>query len=111
MRCGENRIITSNKHISIKNAIRNKRIVMKKCFKWLLESNRPKHILVGFIISVTLGVGAAFAAAASAEMKDWMWNGKRGGTFGWLKGNGFDWLDFTATMIGGVIGTALHCLF
>lgn len=76
---------------------------MKKYFKWLLESNRPKHILVGFIISVTLGVGAAFAAAASAEMKDWMWNGKRGGTFGWLKGNGFDWLDFTATMIGGVI--------
>ena len=76
---------------------------MKKYFKWLLESNRPKHILVGFIISVTLGVGAAFAAAASAEMKDWMWNGKRGGTF--------DWLDFTATMIGGVIGTALHCLF
>lgn len=84
---------------------------MKKYFKWLFESNRPKHILVGFIISVTLGIGASFAAAVSAEMKDWMWNGKRGGTFGWLKGNGFDWLDFTATMIGGVIGTALHCLF
>ena len=51
---------------------------MKKYFKWLFESNRPKHILVGFIISVTLGIGASFAAAVSAEMKDWMWNGKRG---------------------------------
>ena len=84
---------------------------MKKYFKWLLESNRPKHILIGFIIGVTLGIDASFAAAASAEMKDWMWNGKQGGTFGWAKGNGFDWLDFAATMIGGVIGTALHCLF
>lgn len=77
---------------------------MKKYFKWLTESNRPKHILVGFFIGLTLGVVAAFTAAASAEMKDWLWNGKRGGTFGWVKGNGFDWLDFIATMIGGIAG-------
>lgn len=83
---------------------------MKKYFKWLSESNRPKHILVGFIISVTLGITATFAAAASAEMKDWLWNGKRGGSFGWIKGNGFDWFDFLATMIGGVIGFGLNRL-
>lgn len=81
---------------------------MKKYFKWLTESNRPKHILVGFFISLTLGVVAAFTAAFSAEMKDWLWNGKRGGTFGWVKGNGFDWLDFIATMIGGFIGYGLR---
>ena len=77
---------------------------MKKYFKWLLESNRPKHMLVGFLIGLFLGLSAACAAAASAEMKDWLWNGKRGGTFGWIKGHGFDWLDFAATMIGGVAG-------
>lgn len=83
-------------------------MVMKKYFKWLLESNRPKHILVGFAIGATLGVSAVFAAAASAEVKDWLWNGKRGGIFGWIKGNGFDWLDFLATMVGGVIGFGLN---
>lgn len=81
---------------------------MKKYFKWLTESSRPKHILVGFLIGLTLGIVAAFAAAASAEMKDWLWNGKRGGIFGWIKGNGFDWLDFAATMIGGVAGFGLR---
>jgi fluoride ion exporter CrcB/FEX len=83
---------------------------MKKYFKWLTESNRPKHIVVGFFIGLTLGVVAAFVAAASAEMKDWLWNGKRGGTFGWIKGNGFDWLDFIATMIGGIAGALFRYL-
>ncbi|GAY31079.1 hypothetical protein [Prevotella sp. MGM2] len=83
---------------------------MKKYFKWLTESNRPKHILVGFFIGLTLGVVAAFVAATSAEMKDWLWNGKRGGTFGWIKGNGFDWLDFIATMIGGIAGALFRYL-
>lgn len=43
---------------------------MKKYFKWLLESNRPKHVLVGFLIGITLGISAVFAAAATAEIKD-----------------------------------------
>lgn len=83
---------------------------MKKYFKWLTESNRPKHILVGFFIGLTLGVVAAFTAAFSAEMKDRLWNGKRGGTFGWIKGNGFDWLDFIATIIGGITGALFRYL-
>ena len=83
---------------------------MKRYFKWLTESNRPKHIVVGFFIGLTLGVVAAFVTAASAEMKDWLWNGKRGGTFGWIKGNGFDWLDFIATMIGGIAGALFRYL-
>lgn len=71
--------------------------------KWLTESNCPKHILVGFFIGLTLRVVAVFTAAASAEMKDWLWNGKGGGFFGWIRGNGGDWLDFIATMIGGIV--------
>lgn len=77
-------------------------------FKWLLESNRPKHIVVVFAIGLVLGLPAAFAAAATAEFKDWMWTGEKGGIFGWLKGNGFDWLDFLASMIGGVLGWLLR---
>lgn len=83
---------------------------MKKYFKWLLESNHPKHVLVGFLIGITLGISAVFAAAATAEIKDWMWNGKQGGTWGWIRGNGFDWLDFISTMIGGVIGFGIKIL-
>lgn len=77
--------------------------------KRLLERNRLKHILAGFAIGATLGVSATFAAA-SAEMKDWMWNGRQGGTFGWIRGNGFDWPDFAAAMLGGAIGALFRCL-
>ncbi len=83
---------------------------MKKYFKWLLESNRPKHMVIGFVISLVLGINAAFASAVSAEMKDWLWNGERGGIFGWIRGNGFDWLDFAATMFGGAVGSLFHFL-
>lgn len=83
---------------------------MNRYFKWLAESNRPKHLIIGILIGLFLGIAAAFAAAASAEFKDWMWNGSRGGKLGWLKGNGFDWLDFAATMIGGSLGYGLRLL-
>lgn len=84
---------------------------MIRYFKWLTESNRPKHIIVGFFIGLIFGITGAFIAAASAEVKDWMWNGQKGGVFGWIKGNGFDWLDFAATMIGGAIGFGIRCIF
>lgn len=83
---------------------------MKKYFKWLLKSNRPAHIIVGFFICLAFGVDGAFVAAISAETKDWLWNGVRGGKLGWLKGNGFDWLDFAATMLGGIVGALIRLL-
>lgn len=83
---------------------------MEKYFKWLRESNRPKHIIVGFLIGLAFGFDGAFVAAASAETKDWLWNGARGGKLGWLKGNSFDWLDFAATMLGGTIGALIRLL-
>lgn len=83
---------------------------MEKYFKWLRESNRPKHIIVGLLIGLAFGFDGAFVAAASAETKDWLWNGARGGKLGWLKGNGFDWLDFAATLIGGIIGALIRLL-
>ncbi len=77
---------------------------MKRYFSWITKSNRPQHILVGLLIGLVFGITGAFVAACTAEVKDWLCNGKKGGTFGWIKGNGFDWLDLAATMIGGAIG-------
>lgn len=90
-----------------KNCI-NIEVTMKRYFQWVLESNRPKHIAVGFLLGFILGMEAVFVASATAEIKDWMWNGKKGGTLGWLSGNGFDWLDFIATMMGGIVGFGLN---
>lgn len=83
---------------------------MKRYFQWLAESNRIKHLIVGFLIGLTLGFNAALAAAASAEAKDWLWNGQKGGVLGWIRGNGFDWLDLSATLLGGAVGTGARLL-
>ena len=81
---------------------------MKKYFNWLRESNRPKHIVVGFLIGLFFGLNCAFVAGTTAEVKDWLWNGAKGGKLGWLNGNGFDYLDLYATMIGGLLGSAIR---
>lgn len=65
---------------------------------WLKESNRTKHLLyaipVGFICTILAVLGCAFGM----EFKDKQWGGK------------FDWLDITATMIGGLIGQVLQII-
>ena len=76
---------------------------MKKYFNWLRESNRPKHIVVGFLIGLFFGLNCAFVAGTTAEVKV-----GKGGQLGWLNGNGFDYLDLYATMIGGLIGSAIR---
>ena len=70
----------------------------------MLESNRTKHLAVGFIIGFTFGYNAAIAAGAAAEFKDWTYSGYKGGKFGFMYGNGFDWLDLAATALGGLAG-------
>ena len=63
---------------------------------WITKSNRLKHLifaipcafLLTFLFVLGLGVGM--------EFKDKMWGGK------------WDWLDLTATCIGGVIGQILQ---
>lgn len=73
-------------------------------FTWILESNRPWHFIIVFFIGLLMSMDAVIAASATAEFKDWLWHGKKGGTFGWVYGNGFDWLDFLASMFGGILG-------
>ncbi|MDD6104216.1 MAG: hypothetical protein PUB73_06380 [Bacteroidales bacterium] len=76
----------------------------KKVFRWLGESNRPKHLLVGFLVSLLLGFNAGFAAGCAAEYKDWAHQGKQHGIHIFKTGSGWDWLDLAATAIGSILG-------
>lgn len=64
--------------------------------KWLKESNRPKHVQAGIWTAYFGTILCTFGAALGAEYKDKEY------------GNKFDWKDWTATMIGGVIGQLLQ---
>ena len=65
---------------------------------WLEESNRIKHLLyaipIGFILTILAVIGCAFGM----EFKDKQYGGN------------FDWLDISATMIGGLIGQILQLI-
>lgn len=71
---------------------------MTKMLSWMFESNRPKHFLysvpIGFIFTILCVLGVA----SGMEFKDKQWGGK------------WDWLDWTATMLGGLVGQALQVL-
>lgn len=65
---------------------------------WLKESNRTKHLLyaipIGFILTIFTVIGCAFGM----EFKDKQYGGN------------FDWLDLSATIIGGLIGQILQLI-
>lgn len=65
---------------------------------WLSESNRIKHLVYGCIAAVIFTVLFTFGLAIGMEFKDKQY------------GNKFDWLDVTATMIGGFIGQVIQGL-
>lgn len=67
-----------------------------KC--WLLESNREKHLIGGFFLGLFLTFLCALGCAGGMEFKDRQWGGR------------WDWLDFIATCLGGLIGQALQIL-
>ena len=71
---------------------------MTMMLSWMFESNRPKHFLysvpIGFIFTILCVLGVA----SGMEFKDKQWGGK------------WDWLDWTATMLGGLVGQALQVL-
>ena len=63
---------------------------------WLLKSNRQKHFLyaipIGFILTILCVIGIA----SGLEFKDTQYGEK------------WDWIDWLATVLGGVVGQALQ---
>ena len=67
--------------------------------KWLLESNRLKHLLYAIPIGATLTILCVIGVASGMEFKDRQYGGK------------WDWLDWAATIIGGTIGQTVQIGF
>lgn len=70
---------------------------MKKLIRWIMASNRYKHLLGGLFIGALAGSDycAAYAGigvAAALELKDKQWGGE------------WDWMDFALTVAGVVVG-------
>ena len=65
---------------------------------WLLESNRLKHLLFAIPCGLFLTILFVLGLALGMEFKDKQYD------------NEFDWLDVSATMIGGTIGQIIMLL-
>lgn len=66
--------------------------------RWLLESNRWKHLVGGFVLGLFLTFFCAMGCGGGMEFKDRQWGGK------------WDWIDFGCTVFGGLIGQGLQVL-
>lgn len=65
---------------------------------WIIESNRWKHLLLAIPIGLVFTILCVLGCASGMEFKDCQWGGK------------WDWLDWLATMLGGLIGQGLQIL-
>ena len=63
---------------------------------WFKQSNRWKHLLYGFLVSVIAGFAFTLGCAAGMEFKDKQAGGK------------WDWIDFGLTVAGGLASLALR---
>lgn len=76
---------------------------MKKLVDWLKTSNRYKHLAGGFIIGLGAddnycAAYAGLGVATALELKDKLWGGK------------WDWIDFTLTVVGVVLGRLIRMI-
>lgn len=65
---------------------------------WLQESNRPKYLFYAIPIGLLFTILCVIGVASGMEFKDKQYRGK------------WDWLDWIATIIGGIIGQLLQFL-
>ena len=65
---------------------------------WLMKSNRHKHLLYAIPCALLLSILFVVGLAAGMEFKDKQWGGS------------WDWLDFIATLMGGVVGQSIQLL-
>ena len=72
--------------------------VINKLLKWLKESNRAKHLLYAIPCGLIFTLLFVFGLANGMEFKDKMY------------GNKWDWIDWSLTMLGGLIGQVIQLL-
>ena len=65
---------------------------------WLKESNRQKHFLYAIPIGFLFTILCVLGVASGLEFKDKQY------------GNQWDWLDWIATMFGGLVGQLLQII-
>lgn len=65
---------------------------------WLKESNRIKHLILGIPTALIGTILFTLGLSLGMEFKDKEY------------GNNFDWLDVSATLIGGAIGQILQII-
>lgn len=65
---------------------------------WITEYNRMKHFLYAIPLAYFFTILCVLGVASGMEFKDKQYGGK------------WDWLDWIATMIGGLIGQILQIL-
>lgn len=65
---------------------------------WLTESNRQKHFLYAIPIGLIFTILCVLGVASGMEFKDKQYDNK------------WDWLDWIATILGGLIGQILQVL-
>lgn len=63
---------------------------------WIKESNRPKHLLYAIPAGALFTILFVAGLAAGMEFKDRAYGVK------------WDWLDISATLIGGIIGQVIQ---
>lgn len=63
---------------------------------WLLKSNRLKHFIFAIPIGFVFTILCVLGCASGMEFKDKSWGGK------------WDWLDWAATMLGGLVGQVMQ---
>lgn len=64
--------------------------------KWMHESNRMKHFVCAIPIGFVFTILCALGVASGMEFKDLQWGGS------------WDWLDWWATILGGLVGQVLQ---
>ena len=65
---------------------------------WLKESNRQKHFLYAIPIGLVFTILCVLGVSSGMEFKDKQY------------GNHWDWLDWTATMLGGLVGQLIQII-
>jgi len=65
---------------------------------WINESNRIKHFLYAIPIGLVFTILCTLGVAGGMEFKDKQY------------GNKWDWLDFIATILGGLIGQIIQII-